>query len=154
MNIIKTILLISSLFICNLSFADSGSQKEAEKFLNSLDMEKSLNQSVQQMVAIQLNQNPALAPYKQIMISFFDKHMSYSSLKTDLINLYANAFTESELKEINTFYQTPTGKKTIQQMPLLMNQGGQIGAQRIKQNMPELEKLIKAESERTQKAEK
>ncbi len=117
-------------------------------------MEKSLNQSVQQMVAIQLNQNPALAPYKQIMISFFDKHMSYSSLKTDLINLYANAFTESELKEINTFYQTPTGKKAIQQMPILMNQGGQIGAQRIKQNMPELEKLIKAESERTQKAEK
>lgn len=117
-------------------------------------MEKALNQSVEQMTAIQLNKNPGLAPYKQIMSAFFEKHMGYASLKADLINIYANAFTESELKEINAFYQTPTGKKTIQQMPLLMRQGGEIGAQRIKQNMPELQQLIKAESEKAGKAEK
>jgi hypothetical protein len=154
LNIIKTILFISSLLICNLSFADSGSQKEAEKFLNSLDMENSMNQSVDQMVSLQLSQNPALAPYKEIMQTFFNKHMSYKILKADLINIYANAFTESELQEINAFYQTPTGKKTIKQMPLLMRKGGEIGAERIKKNMPELQQLIKAESERTKKAVK
>ena len=44
-------------------------------------MEQALEQSISQMLQIQLQQNPALAPYKNIMLQFFKKHMSYENLK-------------------------------------------------------------------------
>ena len=53
-----------------------------------------------------------------------------------------------ELKELTAFYETPTGKKTIEKMPQLMAQGAQIGAARVQENMAELQAMIKEESER------
>jgi len=45
----------------------------------------------------------------------------YASRTTDLLAdiswVYASRFTEAELKEIVTFYRTPTGKKVIAQEP-------------------------------------
>lgn len=68
-----------------------------------------------------------------------------------MIDLYAEAFTETELEEIRAFYATPTGRKTIQLMPELMAKGAQIGSQRIQQNIQELEIMIRKETERLQK---
>ena len=36
-----------------------------------------------------------------------------AELLSDIARLYASRFTEAELKEIVTFYRTPTGKKVI-----------------------------------------
>jgi len=84
------------------------------------------------------------------MLKFFSKHMSYESLKPQIIDIYAEVFTASELKDINNFYATPTGKKTVKEMPELMVRGGQIGVQRIQDNIKELQSMIEAESERIQ----
>jgi uncharacterized protein len=40
-----------------------------------------------------------------------------TDLLTDISWVYASRFTEAELKEILTFYRTPTGKKVIAQEP-------------------------------------
>jgi hypothetical protein len=40
-----------------------------------------------------------------------------AELLNDIARLYASRFTEAELKEIVTFYRTPTGKKVITQEP-------------------------------------
>jgi hypothetical protein len=77
--------------------------------------------------------------------------MSWESLKPEFLKIYANAFTATELREINKFYATDTGKKTIENMPALMAQGAQIGAVRVQENIGELQAMIKAESERLQK---
>ena len=42
-------------------------------------------------------------------------------LMTDISWLYASRFTEAELKEIATFYRTPTGKRVIEQEPLVFD---------------------------------
>jgi hypothetical protein len=104
-----------------------------------------------QMIDLQLQQNPTLAPFKPVMMKFFSKHMSWASLKPEFLKIYSEAFSAKELREINEFYSTDTGKKTIQLMPSLMAQGGQIGAARVQANIGELQEMIKAESERLQK---
>jgi hypothetical protein len=86
------------------------------------------------------------------MVAFFNRHMRYDSVKPDLLRIYANAFTASELREINAFYATPTGRKTIELLPALMAQGGQIGVNRVTANMGELEEMIQAESQRLRKS--
>lgn len=42
-------------------------------------------------------------------------------LETVSVELYDKYFTEEELKDIIAFYRTPTGKKTVQVMPKLVN---------------------------------
>jgi len=147
----KVILLVVLFVNYGQSVADNSSKKEAEILLSTMGMETALEQTISQMLDIQLQQNPTLAPFKQVMLRFFNKHMSYESLKPEMIAIYSEAFTSTELKEINAFYKTPTGSKTIEKMPELMAKGGQIGAQRVQDNIQELQEMIKAESERIQK---
>lgn len=144
--------LCLGLSVTPLALADEASKKSATKMLDAMNMELTLSQSIEQMLNLQLQQNPALAPYKDIMLGFLQKHMSYESLKDEMVQLYANEFTAKELDEITAFYKTKVGKKTVEKMPALMAAGGQIGAQRVQANMPELQSLIQAESERLQKA--
>tara|TARA_R110002074_G_C12027269_1_gene617139 strand:+ start:74 stop:535 length:462 start_codon:yes stop_codon:yes gene_type:complete len=138
------------LIISPLSFAKSGAEKEAEILFNTLGMDTALEQTIIQMVDLQLQQNPAMAPYKHVMIKFFNKHMNYESLKPELVNIYIDVFSEKELKELNSFYATDTGKKTIEKMPELMAKGGQIGMQRVQNNIQEFETMIAEESKKIQ----
>jgi hypothetical protein len=151
MKLLKLGLFIVSLSVMPIAFADSVAESEAEILLNTMGMEEAMIQSMSQMIDVQLQQNPALSPYKDVMRKFFSKHMSWESLKPEFLKIYANAFTATELREINKFYATDTGKKTIENMPALMAQGAQIGAVRVQENIGELQAMIKAESERLQK---
>jgi hypothetical protein len=134
-----------------MSLADAASEKEAEKLLDMVGTQAVMEQSMSQMLDIQLQQNPALAPYKGVMMEFLNENMSYESLKPELIKMYSEEFTSSELREINAFYLTDVGKKSIEKMPKLMMQGGQLGATRVQENINDLQAMIQAESERIQK---
>lgn len=154
MKLLITVVTAVLLAGTQLCLADAGSTRQAEKLLNEMDMKVAFQRSIDQMLDVQLQRNPALAPYKNVMRKFFQKYMNYDDLKPEMVKLYANAFTESELKEINAFYATPTGRKTIRLMPELMAKGAQIGSKRVQDNIQELEEMIRAESERLQKQAK
>jgi len=151
MKSFKLSMIVGLLAISTITFANSASEKEAEQLLSTMGMEKAMTESMSQMVDIQLQQNPTLAPFKSVMMKFFKKHMNWNSLKPEFVQIYSAAFTASELREINAFYATDIGKKTIEKMPMLMGQGAQIGAARIQKNIGELQTMIKAESERLKK---
>ena len=151
MNLSKVFVLITALGVSSMSLADAASEKEAEKLLNMVGTQEVMEQSMSQMLDIQLQQNPALAPYKGVMMEFLNENMSYESLKSELIKMYSEEFTSSELREINAFYSTDVGKKSIEKMPTLMMQGGQLGATRVQENIGDLQAMIQAESERIQK---
>ena len=147
----RVFVLITALGVSSMSLADAASEKEAEKLLDMVGTQEVMEQSMSQMLDIQLQQNPALAPYKGVMMEFLNKNMSYESLKPDLVKMYSEEFTSSELREINAFYSTNVGKKSIEKMPKLMMQGGQLGATRVQENINDLQAMIQAESERIQK---
>ena len=151
MKFSKVFVLITALGMSSMSLADAASEKEAEKLLNMVGTQEVMEQSMSQMLDIQLQQNPALAPYKGVMMEFLNENMSYESLKPELIKMYSEEFTSSELSEINAFYSTDVGKKSIEKMPTLMMQGGQLGATRVQENIGDLQAMIQAESERIQK---
>lgn len=129
-----------------------GRYKAAEETLTLLDTPNLLKQAIDQMVQLQVQQNPTLAPYEAVMREFLGKYMSWDSLKADLIKIYAEEFTASELAELNRFYQSPVGKKTVQKMPALMTKGAQIGTQRVQEHMAELQAAVAAQ-ERKQSEE-
>ncbi len=148
MNFSKVFLLLILLFIAPILSADEASKKEAEKLLDMMGMQEMMDQSVSQMLDIQLQQQPDLAPFKEVMIEFFNKNMSYEIIKPELIKMYSEAFTAPELKEIIAFYSTDVGQKSIKKMPALTAQGAQLGATRVQQNIGDLQAMIEAEAER------
>ena len=148
MNFSKVFLLLIVLCMTPIMCADEASEKEAEKLLDMMGMQEMMDQSVSQMLDIQLQQQPDLAPFKGVMIEFFNENMSYESIKPELIKIYSEAFTASELKEIIAFYSTDVGQKSIQKMPALTAQGAQLGATRVQQNIGDLQAMIEVEAER------
>jgi hypothetical protein len=126
--------------------ADPASHRKAVDSLFALmDMENLLNQSIDQMLAMQVQQNPAIAPFQTQMKAFLSKYMSWASMKEDMAKLYMAEFSESELNELTKFYQTPLGIKTIQKMPALMAKGAEIGQKRVQEHLPELQAALAAE---------
>lgn len=151
MRLLKAFLLLAFLSVPSISVADTSSEQEAETLLNIVGMEEVLEQSIAQMLDIQLQQNPALIPYRTVLMNFFSKHMSYESLKPVMVQMYAEEFTVAELREINRFYATDVGRKTVEKMPTLMAKGAQLGAARVEENIGELEAMIDAEAKRLEK---
>jgi hypothetical protein len=45
--------------------------------------------------------------------------------------LYAESFTQAELREIVAFYRSPAGRKTLEVMPVLMQQGLEAAIERV-----------------------
>ena len=150
MKLSKIFILLTGICMSSISSADASSEKEAEKLLTITGTQEIMDKSMSQMLDMRLQQNPALAPYKLVMMEFFKKHMSYESLKPELVKVYSKEFTASELREINTFYLTNVGKKTIEIMPALMAQTAQMGAARVQENIGDLQAMIQAEAKRIQ----
>ncbi len=50
-----------------------------------------------------------------------DLQPRFSELVDDLAKIYADAFTQQEMKDIIAFYQTPAGKKLLDQQPKLVD---------------------------------
>ncbi|MCV6604283.1 MAG: DUF2059 domain-containing protein [Porticoccaceae bacterium] len=134
---------ISLLFSAQLSLAASQQQLDsAEQLLDMLDMDSAMQGSVEQMLNIQIQQNPAMGQFKDIMMEFLSKHLSYDAIKSDMVAIYAEAFSHDELQDLIAFYKTPTGEKSMELLPQLMAQGAQLGQQRVRQNSHELQKMI------------
>ena len=117
-------------------------RQAAEALLGLMDMDKLMSESIDQMLEMQVKQNPAIGQFKDEMKKFLSKYMSWAAMKDDMVKIYASEFTEQELKELLAFYQTPLGKKTVQKMPKLMAKGAELGQQRVQQHLPELQQSI------------
>ncbi|GAA4460106.1 DUF2059 domain-containing protein [Novipirellula rosea] len=119
-----------------------------EALLDSMNMKETTQQTVDQMLQMQIQQQPQMAAFQDVMKAFLHKHLSFESLKPDLIKLYKSEFTESEIKALTDFYNTPVGKKAIEKLPTLSAAGAQIGMQRVQANMGELQTaILKRQSE-------
>jgi hypothetical protein len=125
---------------------------EAEKLLETINAKELLEQSIGTMVDLQIRKKPLLAPYRKTLLAFFAKYMRYETLRPELIKMYAETFTESELKEINAFYSSPTGKRLLIKNQEIMKEAGDIGLKRIQAHRSELEQMIQEEAERLKKS--
>ena len=143
----KKILMFSLMFVManGVFAANKEALNSAEELLSLSGIENSFTADV--MVANEIQRNPALAPFKDIMKDFFIKYSDYEKIKPEILSLYAEAFSAKELSQIVAFYKTPAGKKLISSMPELMKEVSKIGSARMQANIGELQAAIQAEME-------
>jgi uncharacterized protein len=114
----------------------------AENLLIVMEVDKSLPPLAEQVVENQLQQNPQLAPQREILQKFFNRYLNWASVREDTISAYTQEFTEPELKQLTEFYATPLGKKANEKMPKLMFIAGQIGLRKAQANQAELQQMM------------
>jgi len=143
------LVLVFLLLAAAASRPDKASHREAvEELFGVLGMERAHNKGMEQMLAIQVQQNPQIGLFRDAHRRFFKKHMSWESLKEEFIGVFMEEFSEDEILELIAFYRTPTGKKTVQKLPVLMSKGSRLQARLMRENMPELERMIRDEQVR------
>lgn len=127
--------------------ADENSHRAAVLELCSvMDLEHVMQDSMNRMIDVQLQQAPQMQSARPQFEKFFGKYLSWSALKDDYVKLYMENFTEPELRELITFYKTPTGKKAVKQMPVLLQKGAELGASRVRDHMGELMEMLQQAS--------
>lgn len=153
MKALRLVLFVLAMLASGVAWSDEAAKNEAAKLLDTMGMETMLERAIETSLDMQIKQQPSIAPYKDVMLAFLRKYMSYKSLKPEFVEIYATEFTASELKEMRAFYETPTGKKAIAKMPELYNKGAQIGSARVQEHLPELKEMIQAESAKMHNSE-
>jgi hypothetical protein len=100
------------------------------------------------MVEAQLQQNPALIPYRRVYTEFLEEVVGHESLRAEIAELYLDYYTVEEMRTLTTFYNSPTGKKLLAVTPDLTGQLLQLVQLRIQDNLPRLQQLIRVEAEK------
>ena len=80
--------------------------------------------------------------FTEVMRSFMSKYLDWEILKDQLEAIYAQEFTEKELKELTVFYLSPLGKKLNQKQPALILKGAAIGQQAVQAHQIELQQMM------------
>ncbi len=127
--------------------ADADSHRQAvERLFELTDMQEKIAESVDNVLAIQLGQNPSLREHHDLLRAFLEKHIGWDGLKDDILDMYLNTFTEPELNEMNAFYASPTGRKVIERLPELVQRRNRLAMQRMQDNIGELQQMIEKQS--------
>ncbi len=141
-------LFILTLVILSTLSVNADEQRETDvafQLFEAMQLPTTFQQTIDQMLEMQIQQNPSIEPFKKTMAQFFEKYMGWESMKDDFAKMYMEKFTDDELRELIAFYKTPTGQKTAVLMPVLATQGAAIGQRRVQENMPELQLMIAEE---------
>ena len=144
-----TLMITIFIFICFSSlFADTVDHRNAAiTLLEITDVKDSLNQTFDQIIKMKIKQDPQFGLYEGTMRQFLAKYMGWQSLREDLIKLYMDEFSESELLDMVAFYKTPTGQKALKKAPTLFIKAAEIGQKRVQDHLEELAEMLKAETQ-------
>lgn len=117
----------------------------AEHFLISTGINGqfgAITDNIVQTFGAQIPENNRAA-FVGVMQKFMHKYYTWDNLKGDLSKIYAAEFSEDELAQMTTFFNTPAGKKYSAKMVILTQRGMALGEQVVKDHQSELEQMIK-----------
>jgi uncharacterized protein len=80
----------------------------------------------------QIAANPALEPFRATMIEWARGLFGSEEAKTAFASIYAEVFTEAEIRQLMVFARTPVGRKVVANQANLARRGAEVG-QRLAQ---------------------
>jgi len=148
---VATIIILTLSASLALGGPTAGHRDAAAIFLKVMNIERSMMAGASTMIDVQIQQNPAPGPFRDVMLKWAGKYMTWEAVSGSMTDLYAQTFTESELKEMTAFYNTPTGQKALTEMPGLMQKGAAMGIELAKAHASELDQMIRDRAQELQK---
>lgn len=128
--------------------------KATKKFFEAAKMGAVFDDMAVQMTDMQIKTHPLLTPFRESILVFLRKYMSWKELEADVTKLYMKEFTEAEIREMTKFYGTPTGQKVLKKMPELSAEGAAIGAKRVEAHEAEFQAILEEAQKKNEAAAK
>ena len=136
------VLLLASGTLASPQPASSSHEESVKEMFKLMGLEQTMRGASATMIDAHIQGNPAIAPYRDVLIEWSAKYLTWETMAPPLIKLYMETFTEAETRELNAFYRTPTGKKALEKMTELMQKGAAIGMEVAKAHQTELEAML------------
>lgn len=153
-RVVTAAIICTFVLVAIVHAEDAPKRALAEQLLGAMEMQKTIEKTfemVKQMIPAQMKQmgvsdEASSDKAKDAMKKTMDlvmKEMSWDKLKGDYISIYADTFTEKELKGAIKFYKSPIGCKFIEKQPELMKRSMQISQKQMAKLMPKIQQLTK-----------
>ncbi len=131
-----------------------GHRQAAAELLDLMKVSQDLESTVGALVDGQIRANPQIEPFRDVMLEWTARYFNWEVIGPQMLDLYMRTFTEAELRDLTAFYRTPTGRKSLEKMPALLQEGMKIGEEVAQQHRGELEVMIKARAKEIDRAGK
>ncbi len=128
----------------------------AEELLNVMNVKESIEQSfamVKKMIPAQMAQMKQATGETNIpsnvssqtdkMMDMMAEELSWNKLKDGYIALYAEIFTDEEMKGLIAFYKSPVGQAFVQKQPEVMKRSMELSQKLMMQIMPKIQAMSK-----------
>jgi hypothetical protein len=149
----KNLLVAVTLLVFpTLSNADESShRKAAEQLLGITNASESMRAGFDAALEPMLNQmklrgapEAALTETRAALQDWLRTEVKFEDIQPKILDIYVQEFTEAELRDLIAFYETPTGKKTIQTLPVVLQKSIQVGQEYAHSKSETLNARIKA----------
>lgn len=101
-----------------------------------------------------MRSNPQLALYEDVFRTWYWDTIANADLEGKMIALYAETFTEKEIRALTAFSRTPLGRKAAEKMPELTHRGAEIATVAAEESQTELERMLEERHEEIERREK
>ncbi len=125
-----------------LGAAEDSHEKAVREFFTVTNFRESYQKSVDLIIANHVQSNPGLEQFRPVLKAFFDKYLSWQVVEPRMIKLYADSFSEEELRNLIVFFSTPAGKKWANVQPDLVLKGAKIEQEITEAHLPELRQMM------------
>lgn len=141
----RTFVLWCGMLACPVALADSASTHQAaEELVHTMHLGEQMRAMVPALIDNFAATKPQDPKFRQVMQQFFDTWFTAAELEPRIIEIYADTFTEDELRQYIRFYKTPAGQKLLEKSPELSARGMEVGRQIVTAHKADLIKLIEA----------
>ena len=131
--------------------SSAASAAAAQELFKAMNLPASLNDTTAAMIDSEIARNPGLTPYREIMLQWLRRYMTWDAMQPELVKMYTTTFTEPELKQMAVFYGSPAGQKALEKMPEMMQRLAMAGAQIAQPHSDELRAAMSARSDELKK---
>jgi uncharacterized protein len=122
---------------------ESPRRSAAMELLELMQMDSMVVQGALTAIDAQIRGMPAMEGYRDVMETFMRETLAWEHVGPPLADLYAETYSEAELREIILFYRTPTGQRLLETQSELMARGAAIGEAQVQARQAVLERRIR-----------
>jgi len=136
------LLLVSAGCIWTAMADELSHMRKAERLLSLINMPELVNETCMNVINVQALNDPNFRRYEDIYRTFLQEYVTWNRLKPQFVELYTQEFTEEDLDVMIAFYETPTGRKTVEKSPLMLIRVAEIAQNAISANADKLDEMI------------
>lgn len=116
----------------------------ADSLLRQMDLERVMQSGAMSTFDATIEAQPAMAQFRDVVQAWYQKHLSWAEFGPAMVKVYAEMFTEPELRAYLAFYRTPAGRQLAKMTPELTRRGAELGAEVAAKHSGELQEMIQA----------